>query len=271
MTVLLIDPDTYWGELCASWLREDGHRVILAGDGLSGLRQLFNHHPDAAIVDVTPSGSDRWDTVQRIREVSNMPVIVISATADEVSLKKGFDLGVDGYIVKPFEQSELLERLAAVLRRVYNSNGHNGTIFHQDGLAIDWRSHEVRVDESGPPDGHRIQASLASGGEARLGADPRPDPVPRLGVQPPRRQEQRQALRLVPPPEDRAEPCLSPLDPHQARDRVLFRGLGAKRGRGHFRVPEQLLTLGGAGSASAAPSGFCPEMVAPLLPFFPSR
>jgi two-component system KDP operon response regulator KdpE len=147
MTVLLIDPDSYWRELGATWLREDGHRVIVASDGLSGLRQIFNHHPDAAIVDVTPSGSDRWDIVQRVREVSNMPLIAISATADEASLRKGFDLGVDGYIVKPFEQSELLERLGAVLRRVYNSNGHNGTIFHQEGLTIDWRSHEVRVDD----------------------------------------------------------------------------------------------------------------------------
>jgi DNA-binding response OmpR family regulator len=147
MTVLLIDADPYWVELSAGWLRGDGHRVIVASDGLSGLRQLFNHHPDAAIVDVTPSGSDGWDTVQRIRDVSHMPVIAISARADQVSLKKGFDLGVDGYIVKPFEQAELLERLAAVLRRVYGGNGHNGTIYHQDGLAIVWRSHEVLVDD----------------------------------------------------------------------------------------------------------------------------
>ena len=146
MTVLVIDPDSYWLELSANWLRQDGQRVIVASDGLSGLRQLFNHHPDAAVVDVTPSGTDGWDTVQRIREVSNMPVIVISARADQISLKKGFDLGVDGYIVKPFEQSELLERLAAVLRRVYSGNGHNGTIYQQDGLTIDWRSHEVRVE-----------------------------------------------------------------------------------------------------------------------------
>jgi len=146
MTVLLIDADPYWVDLSAGWLREDGHRVIVANDGLSGLRQLFNHHPDAAIVDVSPSDSDGWDTVQRIRDVSHMPVIAISARADQVSLKKGFDLGVDGYIVKPFEQAELLERLAAVLRRVYGGNGHNGTVFQQDGLAVDWRSHEVLVD-----------------------------------------------------------------------------------------------------------------------------
>jgi two-component system KDP operon response regulator KdpE len=149
MTALLIDPDSYWRELGANWLREDGYTVIVANDGFSGLRQLFNYHPDAAIVDVSPSGPDRWDTVRRVREVSNMPLIAISATADEVSLRKAFDLGVDGYIVKPFEQSELLERLGAVLRRVYHGNGHNGngTVFHQDGLSIDWRSHEVRVDE----------------------------------------------------------------------------------------------------------------------------
>ena len=148
MTVLLIDADPYWCELAAGWLREEDHRVITAGDGLSGLRQLFDHHPDAAIVDVTPGRGDGWDAVQRIRDVSQMPVIAISARADQVSLKKGFDLGVDGYIVKPFERVELLERLAAVLRRVFGGNGHNGTAFHQDGLAIDWRSHEVRVDDN---------------------------------------------------------------------------------------------------------------------------
>ena len=148
MTVLLIDADPYWSELAAGWLREGGHRVITAGDGLSGLRQLFDHHPDAAVVDVTHTDSDGWDTVRRIRDVSHMPVIAISARADQASLKKGFDLGVDGYIVKPFERAELLERLAAVLRRVFGGNGHNGTVYHQDGLAIDWRSHEVRVDDN---------------------------------------------------------------------------------------------------------------------------
>ena len=147
MTVLFIDPDAYWLELAAHWLREDGHRVVVASDSLSGLRQLFNHHPDVAIVDVSPPSTDAWGTVQRIRELSNIPVIVVSTAADQVSLKKGFDLGVDGYVVKPFERSELMERLAAVLRRAYGGNGHNGTIYHQDGLAIDWRSHEVRVDD----------------------------------------------------------------------------------------------------------------------------
>ena len=146
MTVLLIDADPYWMELSAGWLRGDGHRVIVASDGVSGLRQLVNHHPDAAIVDVTLSGSDGWDTVQRIRDVSQMPVIVVSARADQVSLKRGVDLGVDGYIVKPFEQAELLERLAAVLRRIYGGNGHNGTTYQRDGLAIDWRSQDVRVN-----------------------------------------------------------------------------------------------------------------------------
>jgi two-component system KDP operon response regulator KdpE len=146
MTVLLIDADPYWVELSGGWLREDGHRVIAASDGLSGLRQLFNHRPDAAIVDVTLADSDGWRCVQRIREVSNIPVIVVSTRADQASLKKGFDLGVDGYVLKPFERSDLTERLAAALRRVYGGNGHNGTIFHQDGLAIDWRRREVLVD-----------------------------------------------------------------------------------------------------------------------------
>jgi two-component system KDP operon response regulator KdpE len=145
MTVLLVDSDPRWLDVGASSLRESGYRVVTASDGLSGLRQLFQHQPDAAVVDVPPSDTDGWDAVQRIREVSNIPVIVVSTRADQTSLKKGLDLGVDGYVVKPFERSELLERLAAALHRTYGGKASNGTLYVHDGLSIDWRSHEVRV------------------------------------------------------------------------------------------------------------------------------
>ena len=146
MTILLVDSDPRWLDRGASSLRKSGYQVVAASDGLSGLRQLFQHQPDAAVVDVSPSNMDGWDAVQRIREVSNIPVVVTSARADEMSLKKGLDLGVDGYVAKPFEGSELVERLAAALSRAYGGNGNNGTLYGHDGLSIDWRSHEVRVE-----------------------------------------------------------------------------------------------------------------------------
>jgi len=152
MTILLVDSDPRWLDRGASSLRKSGYRVVTASDGLSGLRQLFQHQPDAAVVDVPPSDTDGWDGVQRIRDVSSIPVIVVSARADQVFLKKGLDLGVHGYVVKPFEESELVERLAAALRHTYDGNGNNGgngrngTLYEHDGLSIDWRSHEVRVE-----------------------------------------------------------------------------------------------------------------------------
>ena len=144
MTILLVDSDPRWRDVSASSLRERGYRVVTTSDGISGLRQLFEHHPDAAVVDVPPSDTGGWDTVQRIRDVSRIPVIVVSARADEVFLKKGLDLGVHGYVVKPFEGSELVERVAVALRRAYDGNGSNGTLYEHDGLSIDWRSHEGR-------------------------------------------------------------------------------------------------------------------------------
>jgi two-component system KDP operon response regulator KdpE len=146
MTILLVDSDPRWLHRGASSLRESGYQVVTASDGLAGLRQLVQHQFDAAVVDVPPSDTGGWDAVQRIRDVSRIPVIVVSARADEVFLKKGLDLGVHGYVVKPFEGSELVERLAAALRRTYDGNGSNGTLYEHDGLSIDWQGHEVRVE-----------------------------------------------------------------------------------------------------------------------------
>ena len=146
MTILLIDSDSRSLDDGARCLRESGYRVVTGSDGFSGLRQLFEHQPGAAVVDVPPSDMDGWDPVQRIRDASSIPVIVTSARADQVFLKKGLDLGVHGYVVKPFEGNELVERLAAALRHTHNGNGRNGTLYEHDGLSIDWRSYEVRVE-----------------------------------------------------------------------------------------------------------------------------
>ncbi len=147
MTVLLVDSDPDWLDLGRTSLREGGYKVVVGDDVFSGLRQLAQHQPDVAVVDVPPSDDDGWEAVQRIRDMSNIPVVVVSTRADDTYLKKGLDLGVDGYIVKPFEQSELLERLAAALGRAYNGNGNGGTLYKHDGLSIDWRRHETRVDD----------------------------------------------------------------------------------------------------------------------------
>lgn len=145
MTVLIIDPDSSSLDPSAEWLREDGYHVIVARDGLSSLDVFLGHHPDAVFVDVSLSDAVAWEIVQRIRSVSIIPVIVVSATSDQLSLRKAFDLGVDGYVVKPSKRSELLERLAAS-RYLYGSDGHNGRMYQHARLTIDWRSRAARVE-----------------------------------------------------------------------------------------------------------------------------
>jgi len=146
MTVLVIDPDSSSLDPSAEWLREDGYQVIVARDGLSSVDEFLSHHPDAVFVDLTLSDPVGWEIVQSIRGVSIIPVFVVSTAADQVSLRKAFDLGVDGYVVKPSKRSELLERLTAARHRMNGSDGHDGTTYDRGGPIIDWRRREVRVD-----------------------------------------------------------------------------------------------------------------------------
>ena len=115
--LLVIDDDVALSSLLSDWLGKHGFEVETANDGATGLRILYRMRPDLVILDVTMPRLDGWEVCRRIRDLSDVPIVMISARADISARIRGFDLGADDYLAKPFELQELLARVRAILRR----------------------------------------------------------------------------------------------------------------------------------------------------------
>ncbi len=120
-SILVIDDDINLSDLLAEYLREQGYVVHTAKDGQKGLHTFFEQKPDLILLDVTMPIKDGWETLKRIREMSQTPVIMLTARSDESDVLRGFSLGVDDYINKPFSFAQLGARVRAVLARAGES------------------------------------------------------------------------------------------------------------------------------------------------------
>ncbi len=142
--VLVIDDDVVLRELLGEHLRDAGYTPLLAADGLQGLRLLFEHRPALVVLDVMMPGMDGWETCQRIRELSDVPIIMLTAKGETDDRLRGFDLGVDDYVVKPFDFRELIARIGAVLHRAQRAAGRpaHGPLVYSD-LVIDLNQQRV--------------------------------------------------------------------------------------------------------------------------------
>lgn len=116
-SILLIDDDQNLSDLLGEYLRGQGHTIHTAADGQKGLRVFFDHKPDLVILDVTMPLKDGWETLKRIREMSQAPVIMLTARSEESDILRGFSLGADDYVSKPFSFAQLGARVRAVLAR----------------------------------------------------------------------------------------------------------------------------------------------------------
>lgn len=115
--VLLIDDDVRLHELLASYLEQNGLSVTVAADGRKGLAALEGGTFDAVLLDLMMPGLDGVEVCKRIRQKSNIPIVMLTAKGDETDRVVGLELGADDYVAKPFSPRELLARLRAVLRR----------------------------------------------------------------------------------------------------------------------------------------------------------
>jgi len=115
--LLLIDDSQDMQKLVSMYLERDGYEVIQATNGKEGLRQLTKHQPDLILLDVMMPEIDGWETCRRIREVSSVPIIMLTAKSQEKDIVRGLEMGADDYVTKPFEPSELKARVRSLLRR----------------------------------------------------------------------------------------------------------------------------------------------------------
>jgi len=144
-TILVIDDDRRLTTALELYLSNHGYRIVCAYDGREGLRALHEHAPDLVILDVMMPEMDGWETCQRIREVSNVPIVILTARGSESDRITGLRLGADDYVAKPFSMRELEARVEAVIRRSRYQRPKDAFLLYADqDLAIDGGKWEVR-------------------------------------------------------------------------------------------------------------------------------
>jgi len=134
--ILLIDDDPTLVQLLSEFLRDDSFEVISALSGSAGLRLAYDQRPDLILLDVMLPGMDGWEVCARLREMSDMPIIMLTAKTTEADKLRGFRLGVDDYVTKPFSFAELVARIQAILARVKATGSNTGYIIH-GGVTLD--------------------------------------------------------------------------------------------------------------------------------------
>lgn len=149
-TVLVIDDDRTLLRLVQEALLKAKFRVILASNGIDGLQEVYVRQPDLVLLDVMMPRMDGWETLTRIRQLSRVPVIMLTAKDSEQDKLRGFQLGVDDYVTKPFSLAELAARAHAVIQRARQANPVSKMERYVSGdLVIDVDAH--RVTKGGNP------------------------------------------------------------------------------------------------------------------------
>jgi DNA-binding response OmpR family regulator len=115
--ILLVDDDVHLLRLLAEYLRGEGFEVETVTSGAEALKQAYRMQPDLVVLDVVMPGMDGWETCARLRELSDVPIILMSGRKGEADVLRGFRLGVDDYVPKPVSAAELAARIRAVLAR----------------------------------------------------------------------------------------------------------------------------------------------------------
>ena len=149
--VLVIDDAPVFLRLVEKVLTQKGYEVFKAGTGREGLRLLLAHQPDIVLLDVVMPGMDGWQTCQRIRDISDVPIIMLTgARKAEEDIVSGLDYGADEYLVKPVGNKELAARVQAVLRRTEMPPASDTTkaiTYSDDFLIVDIAERKVMVNE----------------------------------------------------------------------------------------------------------------------------
>ena len=144
--VLVIDDDADIRALVAELLGRAGLSVEQAEDGRSGLRALHKTPPDLVVLDVSMPDLDGWQTLERIRDLSEVPVLMLTARGDELERVRGLQAGADDYVVKPFGRQELVARVQALLRRAGRDAAQQQERYVDDRLTIDFAQRAVTFD-----------------------------------------------------------------------------------------------------------------------------
>ena len=147
--VLVVDDEPAFVNLVEQVLTRKGYEVLKASNGQESLKVFFSQNPDVVLLDVVMPKMDGWQTCRLIRDVSNIPIIIITGQHEaEVDIVRGLDYGADDYLIKPMGNEELVARVRAVLRRAElpSSLETQGVTYSDDFLNVDVTERKVIVN-----------------------------------------------------------------------------------------------------------------------------
>jgi two-component system KDP operon response regulator KdpE len=146
--VLVVDDEPRMIRFIRMNLELEGYQVVEASNGIQALDQVRKHMPDLVVMDVMMPKMDGFESLRSLREISTVPVILLTVRSDEDDRIRGLELGADDYITKPFSPRELVSRVNAVLRRAEWPSPPPRTVLRiDDWLSVDFNRHQVIVDD----------------------------------------------------------------------------------------------------------------------------
>jgi DNA-binding response OmpR family regulator len=146
--VLVVDDEARMRRFIRMNMELEGYQIVEADNGIMALEQIRQHTPDLVIMDVMMPEMDGFETLGLLREISTVPVILLTVKSDEEDIIHGLTLGADDYITKPFSPRELVTRVTAVLRRAQWPAPPPRTVLRiDDRLSVDFNRHQVIVND----------------------------------------------------------------------------------------------------------------------------
>ncbi len=143
--ILVIDDDKQTVDYVSGVLKRRGFEVFEAYCAQGGLRQAYRNQPDLVLLDIILPDKDGWEMCRQLREMSDMPIIFLSARTDKGDIVKGLDIGADDYVTKPWDDDELVARIHARLRRSPRTNLSEELAFNQGDFRINFMNREVWI------------------------------------------------------------------------------------------------------------------------------
>jgi DNA-binding response OmpR family regulator len=143
--VLIIEDDPDVLDVVKITLEKEGYETCYAGDGLAGIREFYGQRPDLVILDIGLPKMDGWEVCRRIRELSDVPIIMLTGQGEVQQRVRGLDIGADDYLLKPFGAAELAARVRAVLRRHRTAPPTEEERYSDSALTIDFGQRMVQV------------------------------------------------------------------------------------------------------------------------------
>jgi len=143
--ILVIDDEETTVELLRLLLERRGFEVIKAYSAEEGLRKAYRHQPDLVLLDIMMPDMDGWEVCKRLREMSDVPIIFLTARSEGRDVVRGLEMGADDYVIKPYDNDELIARVRAHLRRSPKPNMSEELVFNGGEFRINFMNREVRV------------------------------------------------------------------------------------------------------------------------------